>query len=260
MKQLFTILILGMFLSSKMAFACCAGDYVGVFPKGTLISSNSVFLIDFSEKDFFLKNKSTDLIFTAITTKGVRYQLRVLETNFSGTMGQVLLKVESKLNLGDTISIQVSLTNSNTLSGKTENFANSISYKKWVVRFEADTVIPTMTNDSIKYSTHDSRNSSSSGYSVIFKYKINDNSKLKLKSNVNEEVSSPLFYLIILENQKFICASENSDPSIYFGMCGRNFNFEIEKPYSATLKAIDASGNYSLDSKKVLFTTTADRD
>jgi hypothetical protein len=260
MKQFLTILILGALLSSQTAMACCGGEYIGVYPRGSYVSSNSTFLIDFAEDDLTLKNKISDLVFTAVNTNGKRYKLTVLGTNFSGTMGQVFLKVKTKLKIGDTISIQVSSIKGDSLSGKTMKFANVIGYRKWTVHFEADKERPTWTTDSITYSTLDSRDSSAPSYVVIFKTKVNDNSRSNEKNKVNEKASLPFFYLVVLDNQKFICASDNSDMGIFFGMCGSNFNFGIDKTYSATLKAIDASGNYSNNTKTILFTTTGDKD
>jgi hypothetical protein len=49
---------------------------------------------------------------------------------------------------------------SDTLTGKTKTFSSNISYRKWVVQYTMDKELPTWANDSISYTTHDSRNSS----------------------------------------------------------------------------------------------------
>ncbi|MFZ4798054.1 MAG: hypothetical protein ACOYMA_11200 [Bacteroidia bacterium] len=260
MKQILTILILGTFLSSQTIKACCIGEYVQVFPRSSYVSSNSSFLINFSEGDFNLKNNISDLVFTAITTKGKRYKLTVLETNFSGTTGQVFLKVKSKLNIGDTISIEVNSIISDTLTGKTKDFSRNLSYRKWVVQYKMDKELPTWTDDSISYTTHDSRNSSAPGYGVIFKVKIKDNLIYDSKNKASPKSTLPIFYSVTLDEQKFICAAENNDPSISYSICGSNFNFEVDKTYTAIFTAIDASGNYSKNTKTILFTTTSKRD
>ncbi len=255
MKRLILILIFGTFLYSQTAIACCAGDYIGLFPRGFNISSNATFLIDFAEHDFALKNKISDLVFTAITTKGKCFKLTVLETNFSGTMGQVFLKVKSNLKLGDTIFIHVSLLNDDTLSGKIKKFASIISFRKWVVKFQTDNEIPAWASDTISYSTDDSRNSSAPGYSINFNPKVTDNSITSDNYKLSGKLSLPFFYEVTLGNQKFICSADGSNPGIYSSICGSNFIFEIDKSYSATVKIIDASGNFALQEKTFVFKT-----
>ena len=249
MKQLLIILILGMLFISQTTKACCTSEYVGVYPGGTFVSTNTSFLIDFSETDFSLKNKISELVFIATSTKGKQFKLKVLQTNFSGTMGQVFLKVKTKLNQGDTISIQVFSKKGDILTGNLKSFSSQINYRKWVVNFDADKEFPVWTKDSIKYTTQDTRNSSAPSYEVILNTKINDNA-----------IALPILFLVVFDNQKFICNSYNYKTSIYFGMCGSNFNFEIDKTYSATLTAIDASGNYSIDTKSASFTTTGNKE
>lgn len=260
MKRIITITILWTLFFSQTTKACCAGDYIGIFPRGANISVNTTFLIDFSERDFALETKMTNLLFTAISKTGKQYKLSVLATNFSGTMGQVFLKVNSKLKLGDTISIRVSLLNDDTLSGKTINFARGVSWRKWAVTFRADNDAPIWTNDTIAYSTYDSRNSSAPGYSVNFNPKVTDNSVTNDKYKINGKSSQPFFYEVTLNNQKFICSADGGYPGIYYSICGSNFSFGIDQSYTATVKIIDASGNYSQREKILVFKTTGTKE
>lgn len=253
-------LIFKLLFYSQTSASCCVGSYISVSPRGKFVSSNTTFLIDFSESEFLLKNKMSDLVFTAVSTKGKSYKLTVLETNFSGTMGQILLKVKSKLSIGDTISLMVSSNTNDTLTINSRSFLSLINNRKWVVLFKADKELPIWTSDSISYTTYDSRYSSAPGYNVTFKPKAIDNSKSKNKKTIDEKFKLPLFYLIELDNQKYICSSGERDPSIYYGICGSNFYFNIDKTYKATIRLIDASGNYSLNAKSVLFTTTGEKN
>lgn len=260
MKQLLLTLIFSLLFCSKTISGICIANYVSVSPKGIYVSKNTTFLIDFSESEFSLKNKISDLVFTAVSTKGKSYKLMVLETNFSGTKGQVFLKVKSKLSIGDTISLMVSSISNDTLTIKSRDFLNRINNRKWVVLFKADKEMPIWLSDTISYSLYDSRYTSAPGYSVTFNPKAIDNSKSNNKKTIDEKSKLPLLYLIELDSQKFICSSGGKDPSIYYGICGSNFYFNVDKTYKATIRLIDASGNYSINTKTVLFTTTGEKN
>ena len=121
---------------SQKALSCCGADYVGIFPKGPNISTNAAFLIDFTENDFPIKGKIPNLGFSALTTTGEQTKLTVIGTNFSGSEGQVFLKVNFNLKIGDTISIKVSSLNGDSLPGKAKDFAKIVSQKKWTVNYQ----------------------------------------------------------------------------------------------------------------------------
>jgi len=253
-KTLIFIVILN-FLYLKTVAGCCANGYLTIYPTNTNTNSNAVFLIEFQEGYFKVKDKVPHLIFTAINQKGKTYKLKNLEINFSGTNGQILLKPQQTFNLQDTISIKVSFSNIDTVSEELISFQDIISKKKWTVIYKSDKQKPKWLSDSISYKLDDFRASSAPGYSVIIYPATNESTKL-IKNDKNNEPNLEMYYKVFFNNQQYICPEINGSINISYSICGSNFSFNLEKDYLANLQAIDASGNYSKKIKPVKFKTS----
>ncbi|HUM53350.1 MAG TPA: hypothetical protein PK431_16115 [Chitinophagales bacterium] len=240
----------------KTVAGCCASGYLTIYPNTTLVSSNTAFLIEFQEGYFKVKDIIPKLLFTAINQKGISYNLLILETNFSGSDGQILLKSKQNININDTISIKVSFLNTDTLNEELTSFQNIVNMKKWIVVYKKDNQKPKWINDTTKYTTDDSRQSSAPGYSVIIYPKTNEKTKQFRNNKDISELSLQMYYKVFFNNQEFICPAINGSFYISYSICGSNFSFDLNKDYIANLQAIDASGNYSKKLKLVKFKTT----
>ncbi len=246
-------------LTAKYAAGSCAGNYLAVYPRAMHISSNPAFLIDFSEKDFRLRNEISQIIFTAVSAKGRHIKLFPLSVNFSGTMGQVFLKAGGGLQRGDTVSIIISHVNGDSLGGMTKNFAARVARCQWVVAFKPDRKAPRWVSDSIGYSFNDMRSSSEPGYSIRFNPCVTDNSRVSNNYRIQGKVVLPLFYEVTLANEKFICMSEaGSSPSMDYSICGSDFSFGADTLYTAAVRPVDSSGNFGRIEKRFIFSIPED--
>jgi len=247
------VVLIILLIANDKIFACCAGDFIGIYPRNSSITRNSAFLLEFNERDFPINNKISEIEFVAINSKGKEYILTIIQNNFSGTMRQFFLKSNSKFRHGDTLYITTKYRTKNNVDINIEKFSRGISYKKWVVEYKEDTKKPFWLTDTINYTTNDHRNSSVHGYSVSFNLPLSDNSKTERKYERKNKYELPFYYEVISENQKFICSAENGSPLIYSSICGTNFNFTIGKKQNARFIGIDNSGNFSEEDKKFTF-------
>lgn len=252
----FSVILL-VFIMQECFSQGCSDRMVQIFPITNTITSNSAFLINFSEDDYKIKDKIETLVFTASSSTGKKYKLSIIESNFSGTLGQFFLKSKSKLSFGDTISINISLKNKDTLSGKIKLLNNSINWKKWVVKFKTDKKRPILLREPT-YQVFDYKNGLTRGYSVEFlNLEMQDNSFTDPDYNIGDyELFLKAYFCVEFMNQRFICSGDHETPRIFNGTCRGNFNFEYNKSYSAKIRAVDTSGNFSKNEKILYFKTT----
>lgn len=244
----FTLLII---LKTEL-FGCCGSHMVSVFPSTPAISSNSIFLVDFSENDFKFKtkNKIASFEFIAVGNSGQNYPLKIIVLNYSGTHGQVLLKADENFQISDSISISAKYKETLSAdSNEINSFIAQLSWRKWKVVRKEDKSKPILLAKEVKKSVIDHRGSSAPGFGIKFNMKASDNSFKELTVKQYDDLVSPMLFEISFEGQKLIVNSHQFNFSIYSGMCGRNFDFTLDKDYVATVRAIDASGNYSKEQK-----------
>lgn len=254
MKKMNLIFILFfLFVTQKsFCFECEGYNGVQVYPIRNTICSNSAFLIDFSEKEFKIKGQLKDLEFTAISTTGKKYKLIILETNFSGSMGQFFLKPKSAIKIGDTISISLSLKNKSELEGGINKLESYIKWKKWVVKYKKDTEKPIWKQSGEEYNLFNY----GTGLAVeLVGFSFSDNLYSEL-IKVKDYEWVPYYYRIEFMNERFISSGDHTTPRLFNGICNGNFTFENNKSYSAKIRAVDASGNFSKVSKTIYFNTT----
>jgi len=253
-KHFKIIVLLILLLANEKIFACCAGDFIGIYPRNSSITRSSAFLIEFNDRDFPINNKISEIEFVAINTKGKEYILTIIQNNFSGTMRQFFLKSNSKFRYGDSLYITTKSRTKNNLDINLEKFSGKISNKKWFVEYKEDSKKPFWLTDTINYTTNDDRMFSSvKGYSVSYNLPLSDNSKIERKYERKSKYELPFYYEVKIENQKFICSSENGSALIYYSICGANFNFTIDKKHTAKFIGIDNSGNFSKEEKIITF-------
>lgn len=252
----FSVFLLVFIMQESFPQGCC-GSMVEIFPITNTITSNSAFLIDFCEEQYKIKDKKKTLVFTASSSTGKKYKLSIIESNFSGTLGQFFLKSKSRLRLGDTISINISLKNKDTLSGKIKQLNSSINWKKWVVKYKTDKERPILSREPT-YQVFDYKNELARGYSVEFlNLEMQDNSFTDPDYNIGDyKLFLKAYFCVEFMNQRFICSADHQTPRIYNGTCRGNFNFEYNKSYSAKIRAVDTSGNFSKNEKVLFFKTT----
>jgi len=261
MKKLNFVFILFFLLVMQESFCqneCDGCRMIQVYPKRKTISSNSAFLIDFCEKYHKIKNeidgKLDDYEFEAISTTGGKYKLTMLETNFSGGMGQFFLKSKSGMNIGDTISISISLKNKSKLEGNIKVLFEELKWYKWIVKYKKDKEKPQWRSGEITYQLFN--------YNFGLAVELDPYGVMFLDNSINEAIeakdyeSSAHYFLIDFMNGRFISSGDHTTPRLFNWVCNGNFNFENNKSYSAKLRAIDASGNFSKKIKVINFDTT----
>lgn len=248
----FTLFLLFSLQKSFCQDECIQYHYVGIFPIRPTISASSAFLIEFSEKYYHMKDKVKDLVFTATSTTGKKYKLTLLESNFSGSMGQFFIKPKSVMKIGDTISIQLSLKNKAKLDGKIETLYNSFESRKWIVKYKKDNQNPTWTDNIYEYRLY----KYSTGLAVeLAGFGATDNFIVESIKQKDYE-SSAFYYCIEFKNERYLSSADHTGPRLFNGSCNGNFTFEYNKTYSAKIRAVDASGNFSKKAVTLNFDTT----
>ncbi|MBK9480699.1 MAG: hypothetical protein IPO02_01665 [Bacteroidetes bacterium] len=249
----FILIIIVLILNYSHAQALCAKDHITVFPFSKTISSNSIFILDFSESYYKMKDALSHCKFYAINTKGNRFTNLEIQTNYSGICGQIIFTPTKKFKFGDTISIKLIYDSLCDLK-KMDKISNFLKTKFWKVEIKTDRVKPVWSTDTFAYEILDYTYWSDASYAIIFKPKIIDNTF----SSYNSNTSIPYYFEINLDGNTFICSSESSSPQIYTGDCGSNFFLGRNKTYKSTIRAIDGSGNYSVSRKFEFFTSEKD--
>lgn len=128
--------------------ACCMGDYVGVYPRGSKIMQNPVFLVDYKEADFKLANKLDKLEFYLLVNNKrevpVAIEKKVIGT---GSLSQLLLKPNGLLELNDSVQLQLRFKHTKPQSvgeefmlidKQLELFQGIINNHKWLVGLAQD--------------------------------------------------------------------------------------------------------------------------
>jgi hypothetical protein len=231
----------------------CCDRSTELWPTNQNVPATSAFLIDFCEDNYKLKDQFKKLIFKAVTPSGKRYRLKIVEANFSGKMGQFLLKPRRPIKIGDTVSIKVYRRNGDSLTGKLHEFDWSVNYKKWVSRFKPDHTAPVWNKPPI-YSHWDHKDYLSRHYSIEINFDASDNSRHVDYTTGNYDWL-PLYLRVELDGQRFICSADHTVPSIDKGSCGGNFDFELNRTYVAKIRIVDVSGNFSETVEAISFVT-----
>jgi hypothetical protein len=168
-------------------------------------------------------------------------------------MGQFFLKSKSGIKIGDTISISISLKNKSELEGNIKKLDSYINWKKWVVKYKKDTERPTWRSTEIKSQLFNY----GTGLAVEldpYNSSISDNLYSEL-IKVKDYEWIPYYFLIEFMNERFISSGDHTSPRLFNGTCNGNFTFELNKSYAAKLRAVDASGNFSKETKILNFNT-----
>jgi hypothetical protein len=244
-------------LTKSVMAVCCVGSSVDVYPRNTNISTNSLFIIRFTERDFKLKNGINGFVFRAATSSGKTVRLEPLNIYFSGTEGEIVLKPTDNYPLNDSVSIKVFYVGNAKLDSlKEKTFISMVQYHKWKVTVEPDIIAPVWQDTVPSFRTMDGAGSSVGGYQIFFKLYSNDNYFNELKMKKNGFIFSPLYYEITFEGNVFI-EEDHTDLScsINSSICGNNFNFKLNENYTAKIRVMDESGNYSATSKTIVFNT-----
>lgn len=230
----------------------CCGRSVQLFPTNVNIPANGAFLIDFCEEKYQLQNQFEDLIFRAVTSSGKRYRLKVIEANFSGSMGQLLLKPRRNIKIDDTVSIHISMKRRDSLPPKIKEFDRSVNYKKWVSRFRPDHILPYWTRQPETLLSNYTKEIVR-GYNVGINPTVMDNSRAE-DYTLGDYQWLPVYLCVEFEGQRFICSADHTTPTIgRSDVCGGNFEFDYNRPYVAKIWVVDVCGNFSAEAVELPF-------
>lgn len=243
--------IVGFFTAQNLS-ACCAGEYVGVYPREGSIAQNSIFLIEYAEHDFKLAAILPELEFYLQLDNGEEIQANLAEKLTSiGTISQLLLKPGQTMQIRDSVRIQVRWKNigpqlENVMLNRFKERLNSLT---WNVAFAADLQAPVWTGElEWKYTTY---NASVSGHGIQFIYKIADNYQENFVFKPGTTDFLQLFEVEV-EGKKVYCVGEYWR-SIYLssGTCGSNFPLMANMHYQASITPLDFSGNRAAETKTI---------
>lgn len=230
----------------------CCGRGVQLFPSNVNIPANGAFLIDFCEEKFQLQGKYEQLRFHAVTPKGKRYRLKVIEANFSGSMGQLLLKSRRNIRRGDSVSVRISMKGQDSLPPKIKALDWAINYKIWVSRFQSDDILPYWTAQPETLLSNYTKEIVR-GYNVGINPTVMDNSRSE-EFTVGDYNWLPVYLRVEFEGQRFICSADHTTPTIgRSDVCGGNFEFAYNRQYVAKIWVVDVCGNFSAETKYLPF-------
>lgn len=245
MRKLFLILLI---LGTVKTYADCSSWNISVWPKGTEINKNSIFIIQGygtsqdvirnlnNKYKIYLKSKNSIVALEIIKIYEGQYRLT-----------QAIVKPKNELVEGITYSLQID---------NLEKYENDDYYRenyKWKVTDKTDNDLPTWLT-SPKYQSKQKINYGCGPAKFVdFCVCFNDYSPVVIFTKLTEQKTG--------KTAEYFVTPDSTSLRLGHGMCSGAFEFEDGKNYSVSFSLMDSSGNRN-DSltNEITFVSPTDND
>ena len=241
MRNLFLLVMFT--LGTISAFADCSSWGISVWPKGTEINKNSIFIIQGfgTSQDVIIKLNSKYKIYLKSNTSIINLKVvKIYEGQYRLT--QAILKPSKELIEGLTYSLHID----NYEKFENENY-------KWIVNNKRDVDLPTWSTKP-KYQSKQKINFGCGPAKFVeFCTCINDESPVVVFTKITELKTGT--------TAEYFVQPDSTSLRLGHGMCSGAFEFEEGKNYSVSFSLMDSAGNRNDTlTKEITFSSPTDND